>query len=251
MRFENKKILITGGNSGIGKALAEALQSRGNRIVVTGRNEAKLRQVLADNPQMSGYVLDVTDSAALRDVMARVLADHPDLDAAILNAGIMEREDFTAETVDMDVALRTVATNLTAPMLMAAALLPALRARPEAALVTVTSGLAFVPRADSPSYSATKAAIHSWTRSLRHQLRDSTVAVMEIAPPLVATDLTPGQSRIAAAMPLADFVAEVVEKMDADPTPAEVLVDRVRLQRFAEREGRFEDVFALINPIII
>lgn len=247
MQFANRKILITGGNSGIGLALAEALQAKGNTILITGRKQASLDEALERNPGMVGYQLDVTDTQALGAFPARLLADHPDLDAAILNAGIMEPEDYTAEVVVTDVADRTIMTNLTAPIHLAAALLPALRQRPEAALLTVSSGLAFVPKAGNPVYSATKAAIHSWSQSLRHQLRGTSVAVHEIAPPLVATELTPGQSKVEAALPLDAFIAEVVSILSQDNVPDEVLVERVGFQRFAEREGRFDATFTAIN----
>jgi len=247
MTFTNRTILITGGNSGIGQALAEALQAKGNSIIITGRKQASLQATLDRNPAMTGYVLDVTDEAALAAFSATVLAEHPDLDTVILNAGIMEAEDYTTDPVNLDVAERTIATNLAAPIRLAAALLPHLRARPQAALVTVSSGLAFVPKAANPVYSATKAAIHSWTQGLRHQLRGTTVAVHEIAPPLVATDLTPGQSQVAAAMPLQEFTDEVMGILSLDEVPDEVLVNRVNFQRKAEAEGRYAATFAAIN----
>lgn len=247
MNFSNRTILITGGNSGIGRALAEALQARGNRIIITGRKPDTLRAVLEQNPKLAGYVLDVTDAASLTDFPAKVLADHPDLDAIILNAGIMEAEDYTADPVSLEVAERTIATNLTAPIRLALAFLPHLRARPQAAVVTVSSGLAFVPKAANPVYSATKAAIHSWTQSLRHQLRDTSVSVHEIAPPLVATELTPGQSQVAAALPLTDFTREVVDILAGPDVPDEILVTRVNFQRRAEEEGRYAATFKAIN----
>lgn len=247
MSMTHRTILITGGNSGIGAALARALLALGNRVVITGRNPDRLAAVLADTPGLAGYALDVTDPAALADFPAQVLADHPQLDTLILNAGIMEAEDYTADPVSTDVADRTIATNLTAPIHMAAAFLPHLRSRPQAALITVSSGLAFVPKAANPVYSATKAAIHSWSQSLRHQLRDTSVAVHEIAPPLVATELTPGQSKVAAALPLQDFTDEVIAILSRDRIPDEVLVDRVGFQRRAEAEGRHAAAFAAIN----
>lgn len=203
--------------------------------------------MLERNPAMAGYVLDVTDAAALAAFSANVLTEHPDLDTVILNAGIMEAEDYTADPVRLDVAERTIATNLVAPIRLAAALLPHLQSRPQAALITVSSGLAFVPKAANPVYSATKAAIHSWTQALRHQLRGAPVAVHEIAPPLVATDLTPGQSQVAAAMPLQDFTDEVVGILCREAVPDEILVDRVNFQRKAEAEGRYAAAFAAIN----
>jgi uncharacterized oxidoreductase len=247
MNFTNRKILITGGNSGIGQALAEALQTKGNTVVITGRNQESLEAMLARHPDMAGYRLDVTDTASLTAFSERLLAEHPDLDAVILNAGIMEAEDYTADTVNTDVAMRTIATNLIAPIHLAAALLPHLRKRSQAALITVSSGLAFVPRAQNPTYSASKAAIHSWTQSLRHQMRGTSVAVHEIAPPLVATELTPGQSTWSAALGLDVFVKEVIEILSRTTIPDEILVDRVNFQRKAEQEGRFDSAFAAVN----
>lgn len=243
----SRTILITGGNSGIGRALAEALQAQDNRIVITGRKTDSLNAVPAANPDMAGYNLDVTDPEALAEFPGRVIADHPELDTVILNAGIMEPEDYTAAPVALDVARRTIATNLTAPIELAAALLPHLQTRPQAALVTVSSGLAFVPKARNPVYSATKAAIHSWTQSLRHQLRGTSVGVHEIAPPLVATELTPGQSQAAAAMPLDAFTKEVASLLSKEAIPDEVLVERVNFHRRAEAEGRFAETFAAVN----
>ncbi|MCA0964332.1 SDR family oxidoreductase [Salipiger bermudensis] len=247
MALANRTILITGGNSGIGQALARALQAKGNRIIITGRKQSSLQAMLYENPAMTGYALDVTDDAALAAFAPEIIAKHSDLDTVILNAGIMESEDYTTDPVDLDVANRTIATNLIAPIRLAAALLPHMQSRPRAALITVSSGLAFVPKAANPVYSATKAAIHSWTQSLRHQLRDTSVDVHEIAPPLVATDLTPGQSQVAAAMPLQDFTDEVVSILCRDDIPDEVLVSRVNFQRNAEAEGRHAAAFAAIN----
>ncbi|NSY18757.1 SDR family oxidoreductase [Neorhizobium sp. AL 9.2.2] len=248
MDFTKATILITGGNSGIGRGLAIALSERGAKVIVTGRNEASLNETLKDNPALSGYQLDVTDKDGLNEFAASVVMDHPDLTVVIHNAGIMERENVLADVYDVDVAERTITTNLLAPIWLTSALLPHLRQKPEAAIVTVSSGLAFVPRTDSMTYSATKAAIHSWTMSLRHELRSTKIAVVELAPPQVATELTPGQSKFATAMPLADFVSESVGLLCADPTPSEVMVQRVMRQRTAEATGNFDQVFAMINP---
>ncbi|HBM58020.1 MAG TPA: oxidoreductase [Citreicella sp.] len=247
MALANRTILITGGNSGIGQALARDLQAKGNRIIITGRKQSSLQSMLDENPAMVGYALDVTDEAALAAFAPEIIAKHPDLDTVILNAGIMESEDYTTDPVDLDVANRTIATNLIAPIRLAAALLPHMQTRPRAALITVSSGLAFVPKAANPVYSATKAAIHSWTLSLRHQLRDTSVDVHEIAPPLVATELTPGQSQVAAAMSLQEFTDEVVSILSRDDIPDEILVSRVNFQRNAEAEGRYAAAFATIN----
>jgi len=247
MTFINHTILITGGNSGIGQALAEALQAKGNRIIITGRKQDSLRATLKRTPAMAGYMLDVTNEDALAAFCAKVLTEHPDLDTIILNAGIMEAEDYTLDPVSLNVAERTITTNLVAPIRLAAALLPHLQSRSQAAIITVSSGLAFVPKAANPTYCATKAAIHSWTQSLRYQLRDSSVSVHEIVPPQVATDLTPGQSQIAAAMPLKDFTDEVMEILSRGEVPDEVLVSRVNFLRNAEVENRYAETFGTVN----
>lgn len=248
MQWKGNRILVTGGNSGIGRGLAEALRARGNDVIVTGRNADRLEATLAANPGMAGYELDVADERAVSEFASVVTREHPGINVLVNNAGIMLRENLLADSVDMDIAARTIATNLLGPMRMTAALLPHLRTRPQAAIVNVSSGLAFVPRADSPTYSATKAAVHSWTQALRHQLRDTRVSVIEIAPPLVATELTPGQSEWTHAMPLAAFVEEAVELLCREPSAEEILVKRVMPQRTAEQTGNFRKVFALINP---
>ncbi|MBW7970219.1 SDR family NAD(P)-dependent oxidoreductase [Bradyrhizobium sp. BR 10289] len=248
MEFSKATILITGGNSGIGRGLAEALASRGANVIITGRNAATLAATLAANPTMRGYALDVTDPAAVRAFTARVTVDHPDLNAVIHNAGIMTFEDVLAQPYDLEVVERTIATNVLGPIRLTAALLPHLRHKQQAAIVTVSSGLAFVPRADALTYSASKASIHSWTLSLRHQLRNTGISVVEIAPPLVATELTPGQSANPHAMPLDAFVSEAIGLLCGAETPREVLVQRVMPQRTAEQTGNFGKVFQMINP---
>ncbi|ONG50280.1 oxidoreductase [Pseudoroseomonas deserti] len=241
-------ILVTGGGSGIGRGLAEALHDAGNTVIVAGRRRAPLEAVAAGRPGMHVAVLDIDDAAAIRDVAARLVAEHPGLDVLINNAGIMRVEQVLTDVEALAIAEATIATNLLGPIRLTAALLPHLLARPKAAVVNVSSGLAFVPRADTPSYSATKAAIHSYTISLRHQLRGTGVQVIELAPPLVATELTPGQRDNPRAMPLDDFIRESLALLAADPDAAEILVERVMPQRRAEASGRFDAVFDLINP---
>lgn len=197
---------------------------------------------------MYGYELDVTDADDLKRFAMTVTERHPDLNAVIHNAGIMVVEKVLEEPYDLGIVEKTINTNLFGPIRLTAALLPHLRTKSEAAVCTVSSGLAFVPRADTLTYSATKAAIHSWSQSLRHELRNTNVEVIEIAPPLVATDLTPGQAQNPRAMPLDAFVSEATELLCANPTPQEVLVQRVMPQRTAEQTGNFGNVFGMINP---
>jgi len=247
MRTSGNTILLTGGSSGIGRALAQALHDRGDRIIVAGRREGALRETAEGRPGISWLTFDAADADSIRDLAQRVLQAHADLDTLINNAGIMRGEDLTADPVDLADAEAIVATNLLGPLRLTAALLPHLRSRPRAAVVNVTSGLAFVPLAHTPAYSATKAGLHSWTQSLRHQLRGTAVEVIEIAPPMVATDLMPGQAVNPRSLPLGDFVAETMSLLGQDPTPAEVLVERVGFLRRAEAEGRFDATFAQLN----
>ena len=247
MNIRGNTILITGGGTGIGRALAEALHARGNQIIITGRREDVLKDVAAANPGMAWAALDVADPAAVAAFGEQVVRDHPALNAVILNAGIMKVEDLKARPFDFATVEATLATNLLGPIRLTAALLSHLQAQPAATIMTVTSGLAFIPLAATPTYNATKAAIHSWTESLRHQLRDTAVEVLELAPPAVATDLMPGHAENPASMPLADYTAEVIGLIESGDTPrGEILVERVKPLRLAEANG-YEAVFEMLN----
>lgn len=249
MNITGNTILITGGGTGIGRALAEALHARGNQVIITGRREAPLKAAADASPGMAWAALDVADPAAIRAFAAQVVRDHPALNVVINNAGIMQAEDLTAEPFDLDVVDATVTTNLLGPIRLTAALLPHLRAQPTATVMTVTSGLAFIPLAATPTYNATKAAIHSWTISLRYQLRDTSVEVLELAPPAVATDLMPGHAENPNSMPLADYTAEVIGLIERGAAPrGEILVDRVKPLRNAEISGNWDQVFGTLNP---
>ena len=175
MDTRNDTILITGGGTGIGKAMAEALHARGAKVIIAGRRREPLEAVAAANPGMAFETLDVADPAAIEALAARVIEAHPDLNVVINNAGIMVAEDLTADPVDLAIAEQTITINLLGPIRLTATLLPHLKRKASATVVTVSSGLAFVPLAATPTYSATKAAIHSWSQSLRHQLAGTSV----------------------------------------------------------------------------
>jgi uncharacterized oxidoreductase len=251
MNITGNSILITGGGSGIGRALAEALHAKGNKVIVAGRRLAALDEVVAANPGMASVVLDVADAAAIRDASARLVADHPDLNVVVQNAGIMVAEDITADDWTLDTAEATIATNLLGPIRLTAALLAHLKAKAaaghEATIMTVSSGLAFVPLAATPTYGATKAAIHSWSQSLRVQLAGSGVGVIELVPPGVQTDLMPGHATDPHAMPLADYIAEVMAILEANPDGEEIVVSRCRPLRAAQDDAAHGAVFARIN----
>jgi len=226
-------ILITGGGSGIGRGLAEAFHKLGNTVIIAGRRKEALDAVTAQNPGMLSAVLDVQNIAKLGDFASDLVAHHPALNVLINMAGIMKPENLN-EGADPSIIDDTIATNLIAPLHLTAALLPHLKQQPEATIMTVTSGLAFTPLALTPTYNATKAAIHSWTQSLRYQLKDTSVRVLELVPPYVQTELMgEHQASDPRAMPLAAFIAEAMQILSTQPEANEILVQRVYPLRFA------------------
>lgn len=251
MKMTGNTILITGGGSGIGRALAERLYERGNRVIVAGRRKALLDEVVAGRDGMTAIQLNVANADSVRTAAAELEQRFPDLNVLFNNAGTSRPEDLTADEWDMDLAEATIATNITGVLRLTGALLPRLRQQPDAAVVTTTSGLAYVPLASHPTYSASKAFLHSWLQSLRHQLADTGVEVLELSPPYVQTELGgPQQATDPHAMPLDDFADEIIALLDAGETPAgEVLVERVMSYRHAERDGRYEETFAAGNPV--
>lgn len=246
MQITGNTILITGGGSGIGRGLAEAFHARGNKVIVTGRDTSKLDAIVRANPGIEALELDVDDPAAINAVTKRITSDMPSLNVLINNAGIMRAEDL--KSGDIDTAEATISTNLLGPIRLTAALLPHLLTRPNAAILTVSSGLAFVPRALAPTYCATKAAIHSYSQTLRVQLRDTSVQVIELVPPYLQTELMgPAQAADPNAMPLADYISETMALLEEKPDADEILVQRVFFQRWAEREDRYAAAFARVN----
>lgn len=248
MKIDGSTILVTGGGSGIGRALAEHFHKSGAKVVIAGRRDDALQEVVDANPGMAKLALDVSSGAEIANFAALLLAQHPDVDVVVNNAGIMQPEDLTADPVDLSTAEAEIAINLLGPIRLTAALLPHLKGRPQATIVNVSSGLAFVPVAAFPTYCATKAAIHSYSQSLRHQLRETHVDVLEIAPPYVQTHLTgEEQANDPRAMPLDEFIAEAVAILANPPASGEILVERVNFQRRAEAESRYEEAFAALN----
>lgn len=224
MKLTGNTVFITGATSGIGRALAEAFHRLGNQVIVAGRRRALLDELVAAHPGMDAVELDVADAASIRRAAQQVVARHPTLNVVVNNAGIMPFDDASAGALDDAQAELLVDTNLLGPVRVSAAFVEHLKRQPEAWIINNSSVLAFVPLAATALYSATKAAIHSYTLSQRFMLRDSTVRVLEIAPPWVDTDLI-HKSGDPRAMPLDAFIAQTLDKLATATT--EVLVDAV------------------------
>ncbi|WP_419807929.1 SDR family oxidoreductase [Sphingomonas sp.] len=245
MKTSGNTILMTGGGSGIGEALAHRFHDRGDTVIIVGRRLEALQRAAKGRDRMYPMILDVEDAAAVDQFAKQVVVDFPALNVLFNNAGIMTFEDLTRRR-DLADAEATIAINILGPIRLTNALVGHLAGQPDAAIVTVTSGLAYVPLVAAPTYSATKAAIHSYTVSLRTQFAGK-VEVIEVAPPGVQTDLTPGQANRPGYMPLDAFADAVAAQFAQQPTPHEILVDEVNFLRLAEREGRFDETLKTLT----
>ena len=249
MKTTDNTILITGGTSGIGLGLALRLHEAGNKVIITGRRKNLLDQIAADHPGIDTIVLDVTDPASIAHTRETVTSTYPDVNVLVNNAGIMLIENL-ADPDSLPDALRvaedTVTTNLLGPIRLVNALLPHLTAKDDAAIINVSSGLAFVPLPATPTYNATKAAIHSFSESLRIQLADTSVRVIELVPPAVRTTLL-GQQDDERAMPLEDFLTETMTLLQTQPDAKEILVEPVKFLRNAPSNGSYDKVLDLLS----
>jgi len=245
MKTSGNTIVITGGGSGIGEALAHRLHDAGNTVIVAGRRRDALERSIAGRANMHALELDVESADGVTDFARRLLANHPAANVLINNAGIMRFEALDRAR-DLRDAEATITTNLLGPIRLTDALIDHLVQQPGAAIVNVTSGLAFVPLVATPTYNATKAAIHSYTIALREALKGQ-VEVIELAPPAVQTGLTPGQESRPGYQPLDEFADEVMALLSQQPTPPELLVERVGFLRRAEAEGRFDQTLTQLN----
>lgn len=227
MKLTGNTILITGGGSGIGRGLAEALNKLGNQVIVSGRRRHLLDEVVDANPGVAAVVLDMTDPASIERTAKSLIEQYPNLNVVINNAGIMV-PDAAGDKLDDLVTSSTIATNLLGPIRLTSALIEHLKSKDHAVVAYTTSTLAFVPLALTSVYSATKAALHSYAMSQRFMLRNTSVRVLEIAPPWVRTDLL--NSRDAEqAMPLDEFIAETMVVLATGDD--EVLVDLAKAFR--------------------
>jgi len=237
-------ILITGGGSGIGQALAHRWHDAGNHVIITGRRQQVLDEAIAGRERMAAYALDVTAADDVEAFARRVVSEHPQLNILVNNAGVYSAEKITSHR-DISDAERMIQTNIIGPIRITNALIDHLSAQADAAIINVSSGLAFVPYPAAPTYSATKAAIHSYTAAIRPLLKGK-VEVIEIVPPQVQTELSPGQSEDPNSMPLDAFADEVMALLHAAIPPAEVCVEGVRYFREAEAKGHFDDALQML-----
>jgi len=224
MKLTGNTIFITGGGSGIGRGLAEALHTRGNQVIIAGRRAGRLTEVASANPGMGYIELDIENPASIASVASKLIAQYPKLNVLINNAGVMNIDDASA-TIDEKLLVTTLTTNVMGPIRMTSALIEHLKRQNDAVIINTSSVLGFVPLAMAAVYSATKAFLHSYSMSLRFKLKDTPVKVLEIAPPWVQTDLL-GSNNESRAMPLAEFIDETMQVLGTDVE--EILVERAK-----------------------
>ena len=247
MNISGNTIFIPGSTSGIGLALALALQARGNTVIIGGRRTDRLERIAAEHPGLDTVAIDTSDAASIEAAAQEVLARHPDLNVLIPMAGIMRVEDWHKPESFLASAESVVTTNVLGPIRLIAAFIEHLQAQPAATIVTVSSGTGFAPLAVTPSYNLSKAAIHMLSESIRLQYADSSVQVMELVPPSVRTELLPGQENNEVAMPLDEFINEVMALLASQPDAKEIQVERVRFLRYGEARGDYDQVVATLN----
>lgn len=245
MDITRDTVFIPGATSGIGLALARRLQAHGATVIIGGRRQ-ELLQRLADEHGFGTVRIDTSDAESIRAASAEVLQRWPELDALVLMAGIMVAEDWRTPEF-LPTAESIVATNVLGPIRLVAAFTEHLQSRPSATIVTVSSGLASVPLRPTPTYNASKAFVHMLSESIRLQFAGMSVAVTELVPPSVRTELMPGHEDNEQAMPLDAFADEVVALLETQPDAHEILVERVKFLRFAEKRGDYDEVVRIVN----
>jgi uncharacterized oxidoreductase len=247
MDISGNTIFIPGATSGIGLALAVQLDAKGNTVIVGGRRAELLERIAAEHPGLYTVAIDTADPASIDVAAKHVLANHPDFNVLVTMAGIMRIEDWHKPESFLAAAESVITTNLLGPIRLIGAFIEHLQAQPDATIITVSSGLAFAPLKVTPSYNASKAAVHMLSESIRLQLADTNVQVKELVPPAVRTELLPGQEDSDVAMPLDGYVTEVVALLENQPGANEIQVERVKFLRYGEARGDYDQVVAALN----
>lgn len=244
MKTTGNTILITGSTSGIGLGLALRFHKAGNKVIVAGRRKALLERITTDHPGIESIELDVADAKSIVQASELAAARYPDLNVVINNAGIMLSENVL-EPTSLKSAEESVAINLLGTIRMTYAFLPQLARKNDSVLINVSSSLAFVPFPIAMTYSATKAAVHAFTEALRIQLAETSVRVVELAPPGVRTTLF-GQESDDNAMPLEDFLDETLALLHGDSTAKEIIVERAKFFRTAQATGNYDNALGML-----
>lgn len=247
MNISGNTIFVPGSTSGIGLALALELEARGNTVIIGGRRADLLERIAAEHPGLDIVQIDTADLASIDAAAKEVLARHPNLNVLVTMAGIMRVEDWRQPESFLASAESVITTNVLGPIRLIAAFIEHLSAQPDATVMTVSSGLGFAPLKVTPSYNASKAAIHMLGESLRLQLAGTSVKVVELVPPAVRTSLLPGQENSEFAMPLDEFVTEVVTLLESQPEAKEIHVERVKFLRYGEARGDYDQVVQTLN----
>jgi uncharacterized oxidoreductase len=219
MKLSGNTILITGGAAGIGFSFVERFIKAGNKVIVCGRREAKLQEATEKYPELITHVCDVTKESDRIALFDWVTSEHPDVNVLVNNAGIQQRYHVlkTNAKEDWSYYSQEIASNIEAPFHFGMLFAPYFANKDYGAILNVSSGLAFTPMATAPIYSATKAAVHSFTMSLRHQLEDTPIEVIEVAPPAVNTDLG-GVGLHTFGTPVNEFADAIFKGLEAGKT---------------------------------
>ena len=243
MDLSGHTVLVTGGASGIGAAIATRFLAAGSEVIICGRREEKLREAQAKHPKLLTHVCDVEDPSQRVALFEWAVREFPKLDVLVNNAGIQQRHALASE-LEWAHVRREIAINFEAPVHLTILFIPHLREQERPAIINVTSGLAFLPRAEVPVYCATKAAMHSFTQSLRFQLRETPIKVVDIIPPAVDTDLG-GPGLHTWGVPLEEFADAVFAKLKTDDDREIAYQFSAQASRASRRE--LDEMFVRMN----
>jgi short-subunit dehydrogenase involved in D-alanine esterification of teichoic acids len=240
MDITNRTVFIAGATSGIGLELARRFAAAGSTVIAGGRRAGLLDAARAEG--LAAVPIDVTDAGSIARARDAILARHPSLDTVVTMSGVMLPEDLR-DPGHFSAAWQTIDVNLLGTIRVIDAFIPHLTGRGAGTIITVTSGIGFLPFPVMPTYAASKAGVHAYSEALRAQLDGTGVSVSELVPPAVA--VTPQARQVnPRALDLSEFATEVMDLLQADPTPREILVKGVLMHRWAERDGTYDELVA-------